>query len=110
MYRVLDKREDNVSQLVGSPNKWAIELYDKGCANNWMPNTIDMSQDIQQWRSDNVLTDGERLIVKRTLGLFSAGESLVSSSITEAESKYITDGACKHYMCRKAFMVLTLRK
>lgn len=50
-----------------------------------------------------MLTDDERLIVKRTLGLFSAGESLVSNSITDAESRYISDGACKQYMLRKAF-------
>jgi ribonucleoside-diphosphate reductase beta chain len=62
-----------------------------------------MSQDIEQWRSKDCLTDDERLIVKRTLGLFSAGESLVSNSITEAETKYISDGACKQYMLRKAF-------
>jgi ribonucleoside-diphosphate reductase beta chain len=101
--RLFDVKEDHVSQLVQSPNYWALELWEKGCANNWMPQTIDMSQDIEQWRDKALLTDDERLIVKRTLGLFSAGESLVSNSITEAESKYITDGACKQYMLRKAF-------
>jgi ribonucleoside-diphosphate reductase beta chain len=103
MRKLFDQRDDNVSQLVQSPNHWALELWEKGCANNWMPQTIDMSQDIEQWRSKNFLTDDEKLIVKRTLGLFSAGESLVSNSITEAESKYISDGACKQYMLRKAF-------
>jgi ribonucleoside-diphosphate reductase beta chain len=103
MSKLFDKKEDSVSQLVQSPNLWAIELWKKGCENNWMPQTIDMSQDIEQWRDKDLLTDDERLIVKRTLGLFSAGESLVSNSITDAESKYITDGACKQYMLRKAF-------
>jgi len=62
-----------------------------------------MSADIQQWKQKDVITEDEKLIVKRTLGLFSAGESLVSNSITDAEAKYITDGACKQYMLRKAF-------
>jgi ribonucleoside-diphosphate reductase beta chain len=101
--KLFDVREDNVSQLVQSPNHWALELWEKGCANNWMPQTIDMSADIEQWRNQNLLSDDERLIVKRTLGLFSAGESLVSNSITDAECKYITDGACKQYLLRKAF-------
>ena len=103
MSKLFDRKDDNVSQLVQSPNHWALDLWEKGCANNWMPQTIDMSQDIEQWRDKKLLTDDERLIVKRTLGLFSAGESLVSNSITDAESKYITDGACKQYMLRKAF-------
>ena len=103
MSKLFDIKEDNVSQLVESPNHWALELWEKGCANNWMPQTIDMSADIEQWRSKDFLSDDEKLIVKRTLGLFSAGESLVSNSITDAESRYITDGACKQYMLRKAF-------
>jgi ribonucleoside-diphosphate reductase beta chain len=103
MKKLFDKRGDNVSQLVESHNHWALELWEKGCANNWMPQTIDMSQDIEQWRNKNFLSDDEKLIVKRTLGLFSAGESLVSNSITDAESRYISDGACKQYMLRKAF-------
>jgi len=103
MSKIFDKKEDKVSQLVASPNHWAVELWEKGCANNWMPQTIDMSKDIQQWRQKDFLSDDEKLIVKRTLGLFAAGESLVSNSITDAETKYITDGACKQYMLRKAF-------
>jgi ribonucleoside-diphosphate reductase beta chain len=103
MSKLFDQKEDNVSQLVESPNHWALKLWEDGCANNWMPQTIDMSKDIQQWKDKDFLSEDEKLIVKRTLGLFSAGESLVSNSITDAETKYITDGACKQYMLRKAF-------
>ena len=103
MSKVFDQKKDNVSQLVESTNHWALELWEKGCANNWMPQVVDMSADIQQWKQKDFLSEDEKLIVKRTLGLFSAGESLVSNSITDAESKFITDGACKQYMLRKAF-------
>lgn len=92
-----------VSQLIDSRHKYPIELWKKACANNWMPQSINMSEDIKQWKENGVISDDERLLIKRTLGLFAAGESLVSNSIMLNEYKYVTDGACRQYMLRKSF-------
>jgi ribonucleoside-diphosphate reductase beta chain len=103
MPKLLDQRVDSgVSQLISSPNQWAIELWKRGVANNWTAHETDMSTDIKQWRGD-VLNDAEKLLVKRVLGLFSAGESLVSNSIFTVERKYVTDGCCRQYMGRKDY-------
>ena len=103
MSKILDENKSGVSQLIQSDNKWAIELWRKGCANHWMPQDIDMSNDIKQWNRDGFLSDDEKLLVKRTLGMFCMGESLVSNSIDSVEYKYITDGACRQYLLRKNF-------
>ena len=92
-----------VSQLIESRHKYPIELWKKACANNWMPQSINMSEDIKQWKEKDLISDDERLLIKRTLGLFAAGESLVSNSIMLNEYKYVTDGACRQYMLRKSF-------
>lgn len=92
-----------VCQLIDSPHKVPIELWKKGCSNNWMPQAVNMSDDTKQWKQNDCITDDERLLVKRTLGLFSAGESLVSNSVMLNEFKYVTDGACRQYMLRKAY-------
>ena len=92
-----------VSQLIESKHKYPIELWKKACANNWMPQSINMSEDIKQWKEKLLISDDERLLIKRTLGLFAAGESLVSNSIMLNEYKYVTDGACRQYMLRKSF-------
>lgn len=103
MSRLLDINKTGVSQLIQSSNPWAIELWRKGCANHWMPQEIDMSEDIKQWKKKGFLTDDEKLLVKRSIGQFSMGESLVSNSIDTVEYRYITDGACRQYLLRKNF-------
>ena len=103
MSKLLDKKDNGVSQLISSKNTWAMDLWTKGCANHWMPQQVNMSEDIKQWKAPKFLSDDERLLVKRALGLFAAGESLVSNSIETGEWPYITDGAARQYMIRKNF-------
>src|SRR5690606_13262170 len=72
--KVADKRiingETDVNQLVPFKYKWAWEKYLATCANHWMPQEINMSRDIALWKNPNGLTEDERRIVKRNLGLF----------------------------------------
>ena len=103
MAKILDKNKEGVSQLIQSQNTWAIDLWRKGCANHWMPQEVDMSTDIKQWKNNGFITADEKLLVKRTLGLFAMGESMVSNSIDTVEYRYITDGACRQYLLRKNF-------
>jgi ribonucleoside-diphosphate reductase beta chain len=103
MAKILDRNKSGVSQLIQSPNSWAIDLWRKGCANHWMPQEVDMSTDIKQWKNNGFITEDEKLLVKRTLGLFAMGESMVSNSIDTVEYRYITDGACRQYLLRKNF-------
>ena len=70
---VADKRiingQTDVNQLVPFKYKWAWEKYLSACANHWMPQEIKMSRDIELWKDPNGLTEDERRLVKRNLGL-----------------------------------------
>jgi ribonucleoside-diphosphate reductase beta chain len=101
MSKLLDPKDHGVSQLISSKNEWAKELWAKGAANHWMPQQIGMQEDIKQWKDPKFFSVDERLLVKRSLGLFAAGESLVSNSIETGEWPFITDAACRQYMIRK---------
>lgn len=101
--KLFDKNDSGVSQLIQSPNAWALKLWRDGVSNHWVPFEVDMTKDVKQWKDKDFFSDEERLLVKRTLGLFSAGESLVNNSIASVERIYITDGACKQYLARKDF-------
>ena len=50
MPKILDRNKSGVSQLIQSDNTWAIDLWRKGCANHWMPQEVDMSTDVKQWK------------------------------------------------------------
>ena len=91
-----------VNQILPHVNKWAWNLYKKGRNNNWTPEEIPMVKDIQNWRSKKVLTDDERLVVKRCLGFFAGSESLVGNNLFTL-FKYVTDPECRQYMARQMY-------
>jgi ribonucleoside-diphosphate reductase beta chain len=92
-----------VNQILPHTNKWAWDLFIKGCANNWMPTEIAMAKDIEQWKSKDTLTDDERLVVKRCLGFFAGSESLVANNLLLSAFKYVTDPECRQYILRQAY-------
>ena len=105
--RVEDKRiingKTDVNQLVPFKYKWAWEKYLAACANHWMPQEINMSRDIAQWKDPNGLTEDERRIVKRNLGFFVTADSLAANNIVLGTYRQITAPECRQYLLRQAF-------
>src|SRR2546430_2887538 len=105
--RIEDKRVINaqadVNQLVPFKYKWAWEKYLAGCANHWMPQETNMQRDIETWESPSGLTDDERLIIKRNLGLLVAADSLAANNIVLGTYRHITAPECRQYLLRQAF-------
>src|SRR5690606_21184726 len=105
--RVEDKRVINgssdVNQLVPFKYKWAWEKYLATCANHWMPQEINMSRDIEMWKSPNGLTEDERRIVKRNLGFFVTADSLAANNIVLGTYRHITAPECRQFLLRQAF-------
>jgi ribonucleoside-diphosphate reductase beta chain len=91
-----------VNQILPHTNKWAWDLFIDGAANNWMPTEISMAKDIEQWRSD-LLTNDEKLVVKRSLGFFAGSESLVANNLLLSVFKFVTDPECRQYILRQAY-------
>lgn len=103
MKRILDNEIATINQLVGIPDTFTYDLWKKACNNNWMPVDVPMGKDIEQWKIDGVLSEDEKLLVKRTIGFFSGGESLVGNNLVISAYKFITDGGCRQYILRQAF-------
>ncbi|MGH8753775.1 MAG: ribonucleotide-diphosphate reductase subunit beta [Burkholderiales bacterium] len=99
---IINCRAD-VNQLVPFKYKWAWEKYLAACANNWMPQEINMSRDIALWRDPNGLTEDERLIVERNLGFFVTADSLAANNIVLGTYRHITNPECRQYLLRQAF-------
>ena len=99
---MINSRAD-LNQLVPFKYEWALKKYLDGCANHWMPQEINMTQDIALWRSNDGLSDDERRIVKRSLGFFSTADSLVANNLVLAVYRNITNPECRQYLLRQAF-------
>ena len=100
--RIINGTSD-VNQIVPIKYEWAWQKYLDGCANNWMPNEISMQKDIQQWKSDSILTPAEKHIVSTALGFFSTADTLVANNLVLAVYERITAPECRQYLLRQQF-------
>ncbi len=100
--RMINCRAD-LNQLVPFKYQWAWQKYLDACANHWMPQEINMSEDVKLWSSADGLSDDERTIVKRSLGFFSTADSLVANNLVLAVYRLITNPECRQYLLRQAF-------
>ena len=93
----------DLNQLVPFKYDWAWQKYLDGSANHWMPQEVNMTTDIALWKSDNGLTEDERMIVMRNLGFFSTADSLVANNLVLAIYRLITNPECRQYILRQSF-------
>ncbi|MCY4276636.1 MAG: ribonucleotide-diphosphate reductase subunit beta [Gammaproteobacteria bacterium] len=100
--RMINCRAD-LNQLVPFKYQWAWQKYLDGCANHWMPQEINMTEDVKLWNSSDGLSEDERTIVKRSLGFFSTADSLVANNLVLAVYRLITNPECRQYLLRQAF-------
>src|SRR2546430_3570345 len=100
--KVINSKAD-FTQLVPFKYKWAWEKYIAACANHWMPQEINMSRDIELWKTPAGLSEDERRIVKRNLGFFVTDDSLAANNIVLGTYRHITAPECRQYLLRQAF-------
>ncbi|MBT5922987.1 MAG: ribonucleotide-diphosphate reductase subunit beta [Cellvibrionales bacterium] len=100
--RMINCRAD-LNQLVPFKYDWAWQKYLDGCANHWMPQEVNMNADIALWKSEDGLSEDERLIIMRSLGYFSTADSLVANNLALAIYRLITNPECRQYILRQAF-------
>tara|TARA_R110000744_G_scaffold200354_1_gene319483 strand:- start:164 stop:1171 length:1008 start_codon:yes stop_codon:yes gene_type:complete len=99
---IISDKVSVVNQILPHVNKWAWDLFIDGAANNWMPTEISMAKDIEQWKS-TLLSEDEKLVVKRCLGFFAGSESLVANNLLLSVFKFVTDPECRQYILRQAY-------
>lgn len=100
--QILGAETAGVNQILPHTNKWAWDLYKLGKNNNWTPEEVPMVKDVQNWKKDDVLSDDERLLIKRCLGFFAGSESLVGNNLFTM-FRYVTDPECRQYMSRQMY-------
>ena len=99
---MINARAD-VNQLLPLKYQWAWDKYLAACNNHWMPTEVSMQADIALWKSQDGLTEDERLMLKRNLGFFATAESLVANNIVLAVYRQLTNPECRQYLLRQAF-------
>jgi ribonucleoside-diphosphate reductase beta chain len=99
--KLLNGKSD-LNVIVPIKYQWAWKAYQTGNANHWTPQEVDMSKDIDQWKTPGAFTKQERDIVERCLGFFSTADSLAANNIVFAIYKHLTAPECRLFLSRQA--------
>ncbi len=100
---IINSSKTDPNKILPMTYKWAREHYKAGVANNWTPEEIPMQNDVEQWRSDDALTEEERKLILWNLGFFSTAESLTANNLVLAVYDHVTNPECRQYLLRQAY-------
>lgn len=105
--RIINGKEDSSTDFnpfILNPIKYpeAMEAYDTGNKNHWLPETIQMQKDISQWKNES-LTDDEKRVIKVALGYFTTADSIVANNLVLAIYKHITAPEVRLFLLRQAY-------
>ena len=100
---IINSSKTDPNKILPITYPWARQYYKDGIANNWTPEEISMQKDIEQWKSNNVLSDTERRMILWNLGFFSTAESLTANNIVLAVYNHVTNPEARQYLLRQAF-------
>ena len=100
--KVINGRDTMTFNLLPLKYQWAYDLYRNMKANHWEPEDIPMNKDIEQWKSQNFLSDSERWIIRMGMGYFSAAEGIVGDNILHVIRERVTAPELKLVLGRHA--------
>lgn len=101
--RIINGADADVIQLYPMKHKFAWDAYLVGNANHWLPTEISMQKDIEQWKSNSVLSEDERKALKTVLGFFTTADSIAANNVVLALYEHITSPECRMYILRQAY-------
>ncbi len=100
---IINNSKTDPNKILPMTYNWAREHYKAGIANNWTPEEISMQKDVEQWKSDKVISEEERRLILWNLGFFSTAESLTANNIVLAVYNHVTNPEARQYLLRQAF-------
>lgn len=100
---IINNSKTDPNKILPMKYLWAREHYKTGVANNWVPEEVSMQKDVEQWKSDDALTEEERKMIMWNLGFFSTAESLTANNIVLAVYNHVTNPECRQYLLRQAY-------
>lgn len=100
---IINNSKTDPNKILPITYPWAREYYRAGVNNNWVPEEVSMQKDVEQWKSDSVLSKTERRMILWNLGFFSTAESLTANNIVLAVYNHVTNPEARQYLLRQGF-------
>ncbi|RWZ52321.1 ribonucleotide-diphosphate reductase subunit beta [Halobacillus fulvus] len=96
---IINGRSSNVLNWDDTAHPWAYPMYKNMLANFWIPNEINMSNDLKQWPE---LSDTEQASFKKIIGLLAFLDS-IQTDYSGKIADYLTDSSLSALMQVLAF-------
>lgn len=96
---MINGRSSNILNWDDTRYPWAYPMYKTMLANFWIPNEINMSNDLKQWKE---LTDQEQVAFKKIIGLLAFLDS-IQTDYSGKIADYLTDSSLSALMQVLAF-------
>lgn len=100
---IINSSKTDPNKILPMKYQWARQHYKAGVSNNWTPEEVSMQKDVEQWKSDKVLSATERRLILWNLGFFSTAESLTANNIVLAVYQHVTNPETRQYLLRQAY-------
>lgn len=101
--RAINGQDADVIQLYPMKHEWAWQYYNAANSNHWLPTEISMQLDIEQWKSDKILSQDERHAFETVLGFFTTADSIAANNIVIATYRHVTSPEIRMYLLRQAY-------
>lgn len=100
---IINNSKTDPNKILPMRYQWARQHYKSGVSNNWTPEEVSMQKDVEQWKSDKVISPTERRLILWNLGFFSTAESLTANNIVLAVYHHVTNPEARQYLLRQAY-------
>lgn len=101
--RVINGEDDGLMQLAPLKHPFADEIFKTMLKNNWVPQEVNLQEDIEQWKKPNFLSESERRVYQRSLAFISNLDGIQTGNLTTNIINQITSPEIILTIVRQAF-------
>lgn len=100
--KMINGEDDGLMQVHPLKHPLSMEIFQKMIANNWTPQEVEMTRDVEMWNQEGFLTTQEKRCYERCLAFASNLDGLLTNSIHDIGS-HITSPEARLVIVRHAF-------
>ena len=100
---VINGEDDGLMQIAPLKHPFADEIFRTMLKNNWVPQEVNLQEDIEQWKKLDFLTENERRVYKRSLAFVSNLDGIQTANLTTNIINQITSPEIILAIVRQAF-------
>jgi ribonucleoside-diphosphate reductase beta chain len=101
--KVINGEDDGLMQVAPLKHPWADKIFKAMLKNTWVPQEVTLAKDVEQWNGNNVLTEQERSVYKRSLAFVSNLDGLQTNNLVTNIIRHITSPEVVMAITRQAY-------